>query len=230
MPPKMADPRFRQGQWELRYAPHVEEINRFVGDLRSQKGLRIPYVAPHYGGLNAEILFIFQNPGPGTDESRGGSGFLSCENDDPSAELLAECMEEAGLAASRVITWNACPWELPKARTAPSAGDLTGGLQPLKTLLDMLPELRVVAPMGKVAQEGWRRFQLQYPQIAERSRVLEGPHTSGRGITGGGKHTKAQGVSQVLKLMGQAVAETADARSNREREPVSTIRTERVKR
>jgi len=220
---RMADPSFRRQQWEDRYAPHVEPINRLVDRLREERGDRIPYMAPHYGGTEAEVLFIFQDPGPGTDDSRDGSGFLSCENDDPSAQLLAECMEAAGLSPSRVVAWNAYPWALPPGQSSPSSNDLTEGLDPLQQLLEALPKLKVVAPMGKVAHEAWKRFRKRYPKLGYRYKVLPGLHTSGRGITNGGQHTKAEGVTKVVDLMREAAAFVGEHAESPVRSPGSAV-------
>ena len=48
-----------------------------------------------------------------TSVDHGGSGFLGCENDDPSAQVLGECLDAAGLGARQVTPWNAYPWFLP---------------------------------------------------------------------------------------------------------------------
>jgi uracil-DNA glycosylase len=201
----MADPAFRRDQWDRRFQPHVARINELVDDLRRQREGRVPYVAPLYGGANAQILFIFQDPGPGTDASAAGSGFLCSENDDPSAEVFSECLEASGLVVSRVITWNAYPWALALGESKPSADQLQAGVEPLGRLLTLLPKLKVVALMGQVAQKGWAFFARSHPAVAHTYHVLPGLHTSGRGITRGGQHTKPEGVAKVQALMRTAL-------------------------
>ncbi len=64
MPRSMASKEFQRRQWELRYAEHIEPINRFVDRLRSTgPSQRPPYVAPLYGGVDAELLNVLQDPG-----------------------------------------------------------------------------------------------------------------------------------------------------------------------
>ena len=81
----MGEPTFLLEPWERGFDPHVAHINSLVDILRQDANGRIPYVAPFYGGTASEVLFIFQDPGPETDDSAAGSGFLCSENDDPPA-------------------------------------------------------------------------------------------------------------------------------------------------
>lgn len=202
---RMGDASFRAVQHERKYDPHVESVNRLVDRLRGGTRGWMPHVDPGYGGVNAEILFLFQDPGPGTDDRLGaGSGFLSAENDDPSAELLSECMEAAGLEPGQVITWNAYPWALPKGRNAPTAADLEIGAHTFTKLLDLLPRIKLIIAAGRAAQDGWKRFAKLYPWKAQEYRVLHMLHTSGRGVTNGGQHTKAEGVDKIVAVMRNA--------------------------
>jgi hypothetical protein len=60
-----------------------------VDELRSEGRGWAPYVAPIYGGVNARLLSVLRDPGPMTDPTARGSGFLCLENDDPAAERFA---------------------------------------------------------------------------------------------------------------------------------------------
>jgi len=66
----------------------------------------VPDFDPLDGGINAEVLFLFEKPGPMTS----GSGFISRDNDDPTAETTMDFMAKAGLARERTVTWNVIPW------------------------------------------------------------------------------------------------------------------------
>lgn len=86
----MRDPRFREAQTGGIRLPHVAPINDLVDDLRTEGRGWVPYVAPMYGGVDAEMLSVFRDPGPMTNDLSGrGSGFLCLENDDPAAEWFA---------------------------------------------------------------------------------------------------------------------------------------------
>ena len=177
MPQRMADPNFRQQQWRNRYDEHVAPINKLVDQLRAEPGDReVPYVPPMYGGVNARLLSIFRDPGPMTQHGRG-SGFISMENDDPSAETVKSYFEGAGIGAEDIVPWNAYPWYINRK---PNASELRVATEPLKKLIDLLPKLQVVMLHGGSAHQGWRYLLSRFPGIVQsRSlHVIETYHTS----------------------------------------------------
>lgn len=79
-----------------RYDAHVRPLNLLVKELRRNHGRgSVPYVAPDYGGVGAELLCLFQSPA----RTAMRSGFLCRENDDRTAEHFAVLLDEAGIAA-----------------------------------------------------------------------------------------------------------------------------------
>jgi hypothetical protein len=172
----MADKRFRDDQWKHRYDDHVAPINRFVDDLRESGTRWLPYVAPMYGGVHARLLSLLRDPGPKTREQKG-SGFLSMENDDPTAEAISQCFATVEIGAQDIVPWNVYPWYINRA---PKVSELNEGLEPLRRLLDLLPNLRVVMLHGVSAQDGWRRFAKQHGQllVVRKLHVIETYHVS----------------------------------------------------
>lgn len=107
----MRDADFRAEQLNGLRAGHIAPITDLVDHLRnSGQGLWAPYVAPMYGGIHARLLSVLRDPGPKTNVDRGGSGFLSMENDDATAERISGLFAEAGIEASEIVPWNAYPW------------------------------------------------------------------------------------------------------------------------
>jgi hypothetical protein len=193
----MRNPRFQQDQWNRRMEAHVAPVNELVDALRRERGEQMPYVAPLYGGIQAEVLFIFQDPGPGTaDASDQGSGFLCPQNDDPTAEVFADCLGACGLDVGRTLGWNAYPWRLRAGQERPNAAQLEDGVEATRRLLELLPCLRSIVLMGRVAEDGWRRLGRRYPNLAARYTVVSSPHPSRRGLVGGGM-TLDQGIGMV---------------------------------
>lgn len=95
----MLDPDFCREQMQGRYASHVSALNLVVDELRRQDGRgAVPYVAPDYGGVRAELLCLFQIPG----QTAVDTGLLCRENDDSTAEHFAVLLDEAGIEANRV--------------------------------------------------------------------------------------------------------------------------------
>lgn len=160
----MGDAQFRAAQWDGRYAPHVAEINGLVDDLtaRSKTG-PAAYVAPHHGGSTARLVSVMSNPGPRSSIEEG-SGFISCENDDATAERMCELYSEAGIDQSLTVLWNAHPWyvpdELQGSALSPAMRD--AGVRPMKRFLDLLPDASIVILHGGDAQDTWRRFDKTY--------------------------------------------------------------------
>ena len=183
---RMACPAFRADQHARLHEAHIKRITDLVEELSRVGNYGfIPYVAPLYGGINAEVLLIFQDPGPKT-QSGTGSGMLCSENDDPTAELFSNCLDAAGLDVARTITWNAYPWYINKS---PTASQLEAGLMPLRRLLDLLGNVSVVMLMGRRAEESWKRFCKHYPtESGHYKEVIKSLHPSGRGIIRGGQN------------------------------------------
>ena len=178
---RMGDPAFKRSQEEGRRLPHVAPINALVDALHEETGRWLPHVAPIYGGIEAEMLMIARDPGPMTNPSGGGSGFLCLENDDASAELRAWLLDEVGLPASRVTAWNAYPWYINRK---PKAPELDAGVEPLRRLLSLLPRVSVVMLNGGEAKVVWRKFRAKHPTIGARFEVLPTYHTSKQAFIG----------------------------------------------
>lgn len=163
----MADPEFRQQQWDDRYALHIAPVNEYVDELREVGRGWAPYVAPLHGGVEARVLSILRDPGPATQDGKG-SGFICVENNAGSAELQAVLLEQAALSPYELLPWNAYPWYINRA---PKAAELDAGVQTILHLLELAPRLKVVLLQGGDADHAWRRLLRQSPEI-ERERGL----------------------------------------------------------
>ena len=171
----MANPNFREEQWSHRFDAHVAPINHLVDEL-TRSGDFAPYVAPMYGGVHARILSLLRDPGPMTRNGKG-SGFLSMENDDRTAERLSNLFSSAAIDAAEIIPWNIFPWYINRRPTTP---ELSRGLEPLRRLLDLTPRVSVVMLHGGSAQAGWRMFAKHNGGLLQRQgfHIVETYHTS----------------------------------------------------
>lgn len=178
MPRRMANEEYRQQQWDHRNDPHILPINQLVDELiKSKENERVPYVAPIYGGVNAKLLYVLSDPGPKTQEENEGSGFLSLENDDRTAENICNLFAEANIPPEIVLPWNAYPWYINRN---PNGKEQVDGVDALKRVIDLLPKLRVIMFLGDVAQNVCKKFNRQYPTIFNDKgiRVIPTYHTS----------------------------------------------------
>jgi hypothetical protein len=164
----MADPAFHAEQKRGVYATHVKPLNQLVDQLNDPRGRGwMPYVAPHFGGTEARLLLLLRDPGPGTNDQRGGdgSGFLCIENDDETAEGITNLLHGVELSASDCVGWNAYPWYIYSEGKSkgPTAAQLADGVGPLRLLLQLLPNLRAALLLGNHAQDLWHRLSRQVP-------------------------------------------------------------------
>jgi hypothetical protein len=163
--------------------PHIEPLTAYVESLRLERGggEAVPWFDPTEAGVRARILLLLEAPGPravGATDPRpaaAGSGFISPDNNDASAETMWRLLGEAGVVRSRdVATWNIVPWYVGDGlRIRPvSTADLDESAPAIRRLIDLLPDLRVVVLLGKKAARGWKRLGI------DSLVVLEGPHPS----------------------------------------------------
>jgi len=134
--------------------PHIAPLADYAASLRGP-GREVPEFDPLDGGTGARVLFLFEKPGPMTSVARAspnrqGSGFISRDNDDPTAEAVHTFMRQADLARERTVLWNVVPWW--NGTRAITSGELRNGVAEVGRLIERLPELRAIVLVGKRAQ------------------------------------------------------------------------------
>ncbi len=160
---------YRDDQWAHRYTGRVAAINQFVDKLGAgNEHDHPPYIPPICGGIDALALGVSRDPGPMAG-GINGSGFLSIENDDPSAERMGRFLREAGIDYGRVVPWNAYPWFI---NGNPTAGQLGAGVEPLRDLIGLIPRLRVVILHGTAAAKGWKLFLREHHDLVKRRGIV----------------------------------------------------------
>lgn len=154
--------------------PHIAPLTTFVEALRTgNTTYDIPYFDPWDGGIEAEVLFLFEAPGP----QAKGSGFISRNNPDETAKNFFEFNKDL-ISRKRTVSWNIVPWYIgnndgSKIRPA-NSNDIATGIQPLMTLLKLLPKLRAIVLFGKKAQQGENLIAGLRPKI----KLFKSPHPS----------------------------------------------------
>lgn len=138
----------------------------------------MPEFDPVEAGIDASMLLLLEAPGARATIERGGSGFVSSDNDDATAANMWMALREAGVQrATDVVTWNVVPWYIGDDTTIRAAGrsDLLEARESLVELLTILRSVRVVVLIGKAAARGWERLDLA-------TRTVVAPHPSPRNL------------------------------------------------
>ena len=166
----------------------VKPLETWARDLEERRRGRQPdIVIPHFdpaeAGVGARALLLLEAPGPKTVPEWGGSGFISVDNDDLTAQNVWKVRNEVGLH-EHVLAWNIVPWVLGRASVKPTPAELAQGALALRGLLDLLPDLRVIVLSGRKAQEAWdAHLDLA---IGDRYRVLRTVHPAGQSFAQAG--------------------------------------------
>lgn len=157
---------------------HVAPLNAWVRRLRKQLGpdAIIPWFDPHDGGCEAQILWLLEAPGPKATRERGGSGFISCNNNDATARNTWETRVEGGVSRELVVHWNIIPYYIgTKTRIRAGNNNDIAAVGPLlMELLALLPRIRVVILGGAKASKGWQEYGPQDVGL----HIIECPHPS----------------------------------------------------
>lgn len=167
------------------HEPHVASLTKLVERMRADRGggNSVPWFDPDSGGVDAEVLLLFEAPGaravgPGPIRpTRPGSGFISPDNNDNSAANVLLLEADARLERRRLLHWNIVPWYVGDGARirAVRDQDLDEARSWLGELLALLPHLRVLVVCGKKAQKGWGRYDGERPSYLT---VLSCPHPS----------------------------------------------------
>lgn len=156
LPGSMADPAVVARRRVLLDEPHVRPLADYVRELGARGQGYVPDFDPLDGGVHAKLLFLFEKPGPKTFPPLG-SGFISRNNDDPSAKATHGFMRQAAIPRHGVVLWNTIPWW--NGTIAMTGGEKRSGAAELRSLLELLPELRGVVLAGNQA------WQFGAPQL-----------------------------------------------------------------
>jgi hypothetical protein len=128
----MRDPAVRERRRSMLGLPHMKELASF-----------------------APVLFLFEKPGPMTAVAgkgkRCGSGFISRDNDDPTAEAVFDFMREAEIPRELTALWNFIPWW--NGTLAIERLELQDGARRVFELIHLLRSLRAVVLVGSKAAE-----------------------------------------------------------------------------
>lgn len=180
---RMADPSYQAQQWERRYDPNIEDVNRLCDTLSEMKpDFGVPYIDPVHDVDTCKIVSLFSSPG-----AELPSGFVSFENDDPSAIRAASIYDAVGILPEQVMPWNAYPWYLPEGKErALSMDQIADGVKPLLSFLQQVPRASALVAHGADAHKAARRLmKLENRAIQKRGfKIYEVRSTGERAFKG----------------------------------------------
>ena len=110
---------------------HIAPLTEYATKLRRMDRGEVPDFDPLNGGTDAQILFLFEKPGP----LAASSGFISRNNDDPTAQATFDFTEKAALKPSQYVIWNTVPWWNDTRRL--NAAEMKAGLECAEALLGL---------------------------------------------------------------------------------------------
>jgi hypothetical protein len=144
-PRSMRDATVQQRRRAMLHEPHIAPLTVYAAKLRERGSYEVPEFDPFDGGVHAHVLFLFEKPGPMTS-SKGGSGFISRNNDDLSAEATFDFMQRAEIPRKLTVTWNVIPWWNGTRKV--TGQELREGVACVQELIALLPMLRSVVLVG----------------------------------------------------------------------------------
>jgi len=177
----MRDADVREQRRGMLYLAHIAPLTAYVSKLRERVDVEVPNFDPLDGGIGAQALFLFEKPGPMTaeDGERKGSGFISRNNDDPTAEATFSFMEQAEIPRKLTVIWKVVPWWNGTRKV--TATEVREGEICLQELIGLLPKLRAIVMVGRKATAarpflgttGLRSFTSDHPGPIVRARWPE---------------------------------------------------------
>jgi len=136
--------------------PHMAPLIALTEALRRQRpDWQVPDFDPASGGVEARALFLFEKPGPKTAADTG-SGFISVNNNDSTAAATYHfALETNGLPLGWCLFANVIPWWDGHIRISAEQRKLSS--EAIKQLLALLPALRVIVLVGRIADRAWAK-------------------------------------------------------------------------
>lgn len=164
---------------ELLTEPHMTRLVKFREQLIETAPTHVPHFDPLDGGVQARCLLLLDSPGRRSADSGSttvvGTGFVSRDNPDPTADNLRAATLQVGLPREVTVLWNAVPWYLGDANKLrkTTGTDWHHAKRALKQLVPLLTELQIVVLLGGNAQRAEKLLQSEFPWLT----ILKCPHT-----------------------------------------------------
>ncbi|WP_181147635.1 uracil-DNA glycosylase [Ensifer aridi] len=148
----MASEEIRAARRAMLHEPHIAPLIAFCERLEKDGLGEVPRFDPLDGGVKARVLYLLEKPGPKTSPAgKAGSGFISRDNDDPSAAHSFEFHLQSGLPRSDSLLWNVIPWW--DGQIAFTNAHRRLGIERLHEMLALLNRLDTIVLVGGTAHK-----------------------------------------------------------------------------
>lgn len=141
---------------------HMRPLAAYVESLR-RDGAEVPDFDPLDGGVYAQVLFLQEKPGPKTSARNGYSGFISRNNNDPTATNCFKYLADLEMPRDVTAFWNTIPWW--NGTRNMTASEHRRGIQEVSRVLGLFENLKVVVLVGRKAQAAERQIIETWPNL-----------------------------------------------------------------
>ena len=141
----------RQRRLAMLDHPHIEPLAKYLAAVKAKHSDRdLPCFDPCDGGIHAKVLFLLEAPGPKAVDS----AFISRNNPDPTARNMNGLLADATIFRRDTLIWNIVPWYVGVSGNIRlvNRADIRESFPYLAELLALLPDLKVIALVGRKAQ------------------------------------------------------------------------------
>ena len=171
-PRSLRDPDAVSTRLAMRSKAHIKPLADLIESFRAElgPGFVVPDLDPLDGGINAEILFLLEAPGP-----KAGH-FISRDNNDQTAQNFWQLNLDSGLERRRTAIWNVVPYYIGTGQRIRAANgkDIAVGEPYLMRVLALLPAVETIVLCGNAA----KRAESMLARISPHARIVKTWHPS----------------------------------------------------
>jgi hypothetical protein len=136
---------------------HVLPLTILIEKMRDRG--KVPHIDPRDGGIKAQVLIFLETPGP-----KAVNGFVSRDNDDPTARNFKNICEEVGLCREVTALWNVVPQCLstPTKSVNPKRADIRAAIDDTRRFIAEFKGLRAIVFCGGSAKYSRAQLNLDH--------------------------------------------------------------------
>ena len=138
--------------------PHVLPLTTLIEKMRA-RNINVPHIDPRDGGIKAQVLIFLETPGP-----KAVNGFVSRDNDDPTARNFKNTCEGVGLCRELTALWNVVPQclSIPTKSMNPKHVDIRNAIDDTRRFIAEFGGLRAIVFCGGSAKYSRTQLKLDH--------------------------------------------------------------------